>query len=90
MRRIPVVNENEFGRLAKSFNDMASELEVSYSDLDRRVRERTEELENANKKLGMLSSITRHDALNQMTIQRRFMDMAMESTKDDVVSGYLR
>ncbi|MCJ7607712.1 MAG: HAMP domain-containing protein [Thermoplasmata archaeon] len=89
-QRIAIVNENELGRLAKSFNDMASELETSYSDLDRRVRERTEELENANKKLGVLSSITRHDALNQMTIQRGFLDMAMESTKDAVVSDYLR
>jgi signal transduction histidine kinase len=88
-QRITVTREDELGRLAKSFNDMASELELSYSGLEEKVKERTQDLENVNKKLGVLASITRHDALNQMTVQKGWLDMAMESSKDPVVSDYL-
>ncbi|MCJ2533433.1 MAG: HAMP domain-containing protein, partial [Candidatus Thermoplasmatota archaeon] len=88
-QRITISKKDELGRLAKSFNEMASELGLLYSGLDRKVKERTEDLENVNKKLGVLSSITRHDALNQMTIQKGWLGMAMESSKDSVVSDYL-
>ncbi|MCJ7489727.1 MAG: HAMP domain-containing protein [Thermoplasmata archaeon] len=88
-QRITVTREDELGRLAKSFNDMASELELSYSGLEEKVKERTADLENVNKRLGVLSSITRHDALNQMTVQRGWLGMAMEVSKDPVVSDYL-
>lgn len=89
-RRITVDRSDEFGQLAESFNHMASELESLYSDLDKRVRERTEELENVNKKLGVLASITRHDAMNQMTVQKGLIYMAKESSKDPAVNDYLR
>ena len=89
-KRIQVARRDELGRLANSFNHMASELESLYSDLDKRVRERTEELEDMNKKLGVLASITRHDAMNQMTVQKGLLYMAKESTNDPVVSDYLR
>ncbi|MGB2582361.1 MAG: HAMP domain-containing protein [Thermoplasmata archaeon] len=88
-QRITVTREDELGRLAKSFNDMASELELSYSGLEEKVKERTQDLENVNKKLGVLASITRHDALNQMTVQKGWLGMAMNSSKDPVVSDYL-
>jgi signal transduction histidine kinase len=89
-RRIVASGEGELGRLARSFNEMASDLESLYSDLEGRVRQRTEELENANQKLGVLASITRHDALNQITIQKGWLDMAKESSRDPIVSEYLR
>ncbi|MBE0518581.1 MAG: HAMP domain-containing protein [Thermoplasmata archaeon] len=89
-QRIAIVREDELGRLAESFNTMASELELLYSDLDERVRERTKDLKNVNAKLGVLASITRHDALNQMTIQKGLLGMAMESSKDPVLNGYLQ
>ncbi len=89
-QRITVSREDELGRLAKSFNVMASELELLYTDLDGKVKERTEDLENVNKRLGVLSSITRHDALNQMTVQRGWLGMATAASKDSVVSDYLK
>lgn len=89
-KRIQVSSQDELGRLAESFNYMASELESLYSDLDKRVKERTEELENVNKKLTVLASITRHDAMNQMTVQKGLLYMAKESTNDPVVRNYLR
>jgi signal transduction histidine kinase len=88
-QRITVTRDDELGRLAKSFNEMASELERSYSGLEEKVKERTQDLENVNKKLGVLASITRHDALNQMTVQKGWLGMAMKSSKDPVVSDYL-
>lgn len=89
-RRIGVDRSDEFGQLADSFNYMASELESLYSDLDQRVKERTEELENVNQRLGVLASITRHDAMNQMTVQRGLLYMARESSKDPATNDYLR
>lgn len=89
-KRITVTRQDELGRLAKSFNYMASELESLYSDLNKRVKDRTAELDDANKKLGVLFSITRHDAMNQMTVQKGLLWMAIESSKDPVVNDYLR
>jgi len=88
-QRIAVSGDSELSRLAKSFNEMGSELESLYSGLDAKVRERTEELENVNKKLSVLASITRHDALNQITIQKGWLSMALESSKDPAVIDYL-
>ena len=90
-RRIPATRNDELGRLARSFNDMASDLDLMYTDLDKLVKERTEELEKLNKKLGVLASITRHDALNQVTVQKGWLGMAMEvSDENEDVNRYLR
>jgi signal transduction histidine kinase len=89
-QRIDSSRKDELGRLAKSFNDMASELDRMYSDLDIIVKERTKELEKVNKKLGVLASITRHDALNQMTIQKGWLGMAIGTSKDPAVRDHLR
>jgi len=89
-RRIAVIRRDELGQLAESFNFMASELESLYSELDERVKERTAELEEVNKKLAVLASITRHDAMNQMTVQKGLLYMARGSSKDPVVNDYLR
>jgi signal transduction histidine kinase len=89
-KRIAVTRKDELGKLANSFNYMASELESLYSDLDQRVNERTAELEDVNKKLAVLASITRHDAMNQMTVQKGLLYMARGSSKDPVVNDYLR
>ncbi len=89
-KRIKMSRSDEFGRLANSFNEMASELESLYLDLDQRVKERTDELEKVNKKLAVLASITRHDAMNLMTVQKGLLYMAKEVSKDPQVNDYLR
>jgi len=45
--RVPVARRDELGRLAMAFNEMASQLQVSYSKLEQRVAERTYEYEEA-------------------------------------------
>ena len=80
-------------------------------DLEQRVRDRTEELTQANdvlkseiqerkrfesaiqlanRKLNTLSSITRHDILNQITAIVMYLSLAEESVTDPVVVGQLK
>ncbi|HUV62032.1 MAG TPA: cache domain-containing protein [Thermoplasmata archaeon] len=89
-KRITFSRKDEFGRLAESFNEMAEDLSILYSGLDELVKERTKDLETANNKLSVLSSITRHDALNQIVVQKGWLGMAMKSSKDPVINDYLR
>jgi signal transduction histidine kinase len=89
-QRIAISRKDELGRLAESFNEMAAELKLLYSGLDSLVKERTKELEAANAKLSVLGSITRHDALNQLVVQKGWLGMAMEVEKDPIISGHLR
>lgn len=45
--------------------------------------------ETANKKLNLLSSITRHDIFNQLTVLLGYLDLAKEQVKDPEVLGYM-
>jgi PAS domain S-box-containing protein len=44
----------------------------------------------ANKKLNLLSSVTRHDILNQLMGLRTFLELSKEDTKDPVLLEYIR
>lgn len=46
-------------------------------------------LKNANKKLHLLSEITRHDILNSIMVVRGNLEFAMEMSVDPVQAGYL-
>ncbi|MFA4862077.1 response regulator [Methanoregula sp.] len=46
-------------------------------------------LADANSKLNLLTSITRHDILNQLTALGAYLSLAGEHTKDPIVAGYL-
>jgi signal transduction histidine kinase len=45
--------------------------------------------ETANKKLNLLSSITRHDIFNQLTVLLGYLELAKEKISDPEVSGYI-
>jgi len=47
-------SDDEFGFLANSFNEMAQELEIAYSELEDKVKQRTIRLQLANEKLTAL------------------------------------
>jgi PAS domain S-box-containing protein len=47
-------------------------------------------LRQANSKLNLLSSITRHDILNHLTAIQGYMGLAMESNHDTSVESYLK
>ena len=79
-RRIGSMGSDEIGQLSESFDHMADELSGLYADLEGKVMERTRELNVANKKLRLLGSITRHDALNQVSIITGWISVAEEGT----------
>ncbi|MDD1675917.1 MAG: PAS domain-containing sensor histidine kinase [Methanomicrobiales archaeon] len=47
-------------------------------------------LRQANNKLNLLSSVTRHDILNHLTAIQGYMGLAMETSNDEEVNTYLR
>ncbi len=49
--RVPVINDDEIGSLAVEFNYMTKKLHEYYTNLESKVRERTEELRGANEEL---------------------------------------
>jgi len=52
--QIKSFSDDEFGFLANSFNEMAQELEIAYSELEEKVKQRTIRLQLANEKLKAL------------------------------------
>ncbi|MES2319379.1 MAG: type IV pili methyl-accepting chemotaxis transducer N-terminal domain-containing protein [Pseudomonadota bacterium] len=52
--RLDVDSEDEFGQLAKGFNQMADRLQTVYDNLEERVAEKTATLEDQNRELAML------------------------------------
>ncbi|HOV67964.1 MAG TPA: PAS domain S-box protein, partial [Methanoregulaceae archaeon] len=54
---------------------------------ERRMAE--EAARRASEKLALLSSITRHDILNQVTALLLYLDLTREDTKDPVISSYV-
>jgi signal transduction histidine kinase len=87
--RVGIDRDDEIGELARSFDHMAEEIGGLYHGLEDKVRERTEELEKANKKLNILGSITRHDALNQMSVLAGWLGLAKETVTNEVTNEYL-
>lgn len=83
--RVDMRSADEIGQLGKAFNNMAGELETLYQDLENRVQVRTKELEQAMKKLQLLGSITRHDAINQVTVIMGWVSLIEEAVDDEDV-----
>ncbi len=74
--RAKISSKDEIGQLAKSFNNMALQLQTSFETLEQRVQERTAELviakekaENVNQKLEQLVNL---DGLTQVANRRCF------------------
>jgi signal transduction histidine kinase len=88
--RADIRSSDEIGQLAESFNAMASELSALYHGLEDRVKERTEELEQATRKLQLLGSITRHDALNQVSVIMGWVTIIEDMTTDTTTREKLR
>lgn len=87
--RVSIKSRDEFGDLAQAFNGMASELGGLYADLEGRVQERSKEVDAANAKLQILGSITRHDALNQLSVLRGWLSMVEDGTSDPKLLEYI-
>jgi PAS domain S-box-containing protein len=63
-------------------------LEIATDITERKHGE--EALVRVNNKLNLLSGITRHDILNQLTALKAYIDLSAEHTKDDVIAEFIR
>jgi PAS domain S-box-containing protein len=55
-----------------------------------RLKQIEDALQQTNKKLNMLSSITRHDIANQLTALRTYLELCQETEKDPEILGFIR
>ncbi len=69
-KRLPQTNDDEFGQLARDFNQMAAELDELYHDLERRVREKSRELVRSERLagIGYLAAGVAHEINNPLSI----------------------
>jgi signal transduction histidine kinase len=58
-------------------------------DRNRELHSSQQAFEAANKKLNLLSSITRHDIFNQLTVLLGYLDLAKEKITDPEVRGFI-
>ncbi len=81
-RRATVTATDETGELAAAFNRMAAELKHLYTDLDKRVNERTAELRRANQQLSQETAERKQaqDALKEYS--ERLEEMVEERTQE--------
>jgi signal transduction histidine kinase len=73
------------GSLADKMNDSHCEV----MDRNAELVASQHAFETANKKLNLLSSITRHDIFNQLTVLLGYLELAKEKISDPEVTGYI-
>lgn len=83
---------NELVTLQRNFVEAQIEIEMQSDELRAQIAEREKAeaaLNEASRKLSMLSSITRHDILNQIMGLRTFLELSRETATDPVLLGYI-
>jgi signal transduction histidine kinase len=66
------------GDFSQSFNAMVGNLKKTMDERDRNE----EALRQANRKLALLSGITRHDILNQLTVLKGYIELSYDHLRD--------
>ena len=84
---------NELVNMSRELADAQVELEMETDELHKEVQMRKqaeEALLLANKKLNLLSGITRHDISNQLTVLRGFISILKKKQPDPVFNDYFQ
>ncbi len=90
-----IQREAETGRFIRShciLHDITDqkELEWEIEFHSKEIEHVADALAEANKKLNILSSVTRHDILNKLTILTGYMEIEKDLTTDPVLLSYIR
>ena len=75
--RIDIRSDDEIGQLASSFNQMTSKLQESYGILEKKVQERTKELEEIKRKLETIN-IDLEDKVQERTAELEKLKSGLE------------
>lgn len=84
--RLPVTSDDEIGALAESINQMGALLEQSYAELERRVQERTAELE----KLARDNVRLYEEAASAVKMREEFFSIASHELRTPLTALHLQ
>ena len=89
-KRVDIISDDEIGELAEGFNFMAEKLEELYGNLEGRVRENTEALEERNRELSILYNMVA--SLNKSLPMEDMLDIFLGKLRDylGIKSGAIR
>ncbi len=81
--RAPVTSSDEVGTLAKTFNQMTTEIEITRATLEERVKKRTQELLETNEKL-------KHEIIERKRYEKQALDLALEQERRRILSEFIQ
>jgi sigma-B regulation protein RsbU (phosphoserine phosphatase) len=83
--QVPVKSKDEFGQLGAAFNVMATEIKKYTNELEDRVRERTAQLEAANREISALNERLKSENMRlqaELEITRRLQQMILPKEQE--------
>jgi light-regulated signal transduction histidine kinase (bacteriophytochrome) len=88
--RAPRLTTDEIGLLTDTFNQMLAHIEEQNARLERRVRERTAELEAANRELEAFTSSAAHDLRTPLRAITGFSELILQQRASELPADVLR
>lgn len=83
-KRVEIDSKDEFGDLASSFNRMSADLEDLYKNLEKKVVERTGELEKSKQELGL--ALEKSEKTNKLMVGRELEMIRLKKELADLKS----
>lgn len=86
-KRLDIEGDREFARLAEDFNQMASQLEEIYRDLERKVREKSSELARSERlaSVGYLAAGLAHEINNPLNIISGYAELSLKHANKESI-----